>query len=129
MINKCENCGICCLDTEMVLFDSDIDLIIKNSNLPLKKKDFTKKNLDGMLQLANIDGHCFFFNTDNKTCNIYEYRPQGCRFYPLIFDISEDKCILDKDCPRPKLFYHRRNSEYSNCIDLKEYLKKNKIIK
>jgi Fe-S-cluster containining protein len=122
MKNKCENCGICCFNTEMILFKSDIEAIIKNSNMKLERKEFSQKNEDGIFQLINIEGHCFFFDTNLKTCKIYANRPQGCQFYPLIYNLSEKECIIDDECPRPHLFYQDKKSVQKTCQDIKKYL-------
>ena len=105
MKNKCENCGECCLRTEMILSKNDFENIIKNSTKYSHKEDFVFKNKDGFFQLKNINEHCVFFDIPSKQCEIYDYRPKGCKFYPLIFDSNEQDCIFDNDCPRPHLFY------------------------
>ncbi|GAB4324247.1 MAG: hypothetical protein Kow0069_29760 [Promethearchaeota archaeon] len=32
---------------------------------------------------------------------IYAARPSGCRFYPVFFEPSSGRCVVDKDRPRP----------------------------
>ncbi|MFX1313032.1 MAG: YkgJ family cysteine cluster protein [Promethearchaeota archaeon] len=123
MKNKCENCGKCCIRTEMILTQQDIDLIIQNFPRKIKKKDFIFKNKNGFFQLKNSANHCVFFDLLSKKCIIYEYRPQGCRFYPLIYDFIKNKCIFDIDCPRTHLFYQKNNELKKKCIDLKHYLR------
>ncbi|MCK4896020.1 MAG: YkgJ family cysteine cluster protein, partial [Candidatus Heimdallarchaeota archaeon] len=75
-------CYQCCLDTEMTLSEEDITRIEK---LGYKIEEFLEEK-DGFMALRNIDNHCIFLK--NKMCSIYEIRPQGCRFYPLIYDIN-----------------------------------------
>ncbi len=123
MSNDCENCGKCCIETEMILSEYDIDLIIRKSQDHVIKQDFCFKNKDEHHQLKNIKGHCVFFDYPSKFCTIYEYRPQGCRFYPLIFDINELKCKLDEDCPRNNLFYQNKQVLKVKCDHLKRFLK------
>ena len=123
MKNKCEDCGECCLRTEMILSNSDVNRIIKNSPENLKKKDFVFKNMDGFFQLKNIRDQCIFFDSLSKQCKIYEDRPQGCRFYPLIFDSHAKNCIFDNDCPRPHLFYQNKTEFKNTCEDLLNFLK------
>ena len=53
----------------------------------------------GFYQLKNIDRHCYFYDTKAKECQIYENRPEGCRYYPIIYHYNKRKCIVDKDCP------------------------------
>ena len=123
MKNKCENCGECCLNTEMILSKKDVDIIMKNSTKNLQKEDFVFKNKDGFFQLKNINGHCIFLDILTKQCNVYEHRPQGCRFYPLIFDFQEKNCIFDNDCPRPHLFYQDKTEFKNICKALMRFLK------
>ena len=123
MKNKCQNCGECCLRTEMILSKNDIYKIMKNSPKNLKKKDFVFKNKEGFFQLKNIRDHCIFLDPLSKQCKIYKHRPQGCRFYPLIFDFQEKICISDNDCPRPHLFYQNKSELKNTCEDLMRFLK------
>ncbi len=124
MKNKCENCGKCCLETEMILSFEDVELIKKNSIDNIEEGDFVFKNEDERFQLKNIDDHCVFLNYPAKKCKIYEFRPQGCRFYPLIYDINKKKCLLDDDCPRTNLFYKNKQYFEIACQNLKIFLKK-----
>ncbi|GAG77984.1 unnamed protein product, partial [marine sediment metagenome] len=70
----------------MILSKNDFENIIKNSTKYSHKEDFVFKNKDGFFQLKNINEHCVFFDIPSKQCEIYDYRPKGCKFYPLIFD-------------------------------------------
>ena len=86
-------CIQCCLDTEMLLQKEDIERIkgsgFDNSHFVV--------NRDGWLQLKNYDGRCVF--NDGKKCLIYEYRPEGCKLYPIIYDEGKNHATLDIDCP------------------------------
>lgn len=124
MRNKCENCGKCYLETEMILSSEDIKLIKKNSIDNIREGDFVFKNNNEHFQLKNIEGHCIFFKNSSKKCKIYKFRPQGCRFYPLIYDMNKKKCILDEDCPRTNLFYKNKQDLKISCQNLKIFLKK-----
>ncbi|MFW9941715.1 MAG: YkgJ family cysteine cluster protein [Candidatus Thorarchaeota archaeon] len=124
MKSLCENCGKCCLDTEMILSHHDIELIKKNHPNNLRKQDFVFKDNNNQFKLKNIEGHCVFLDFNTKNCNIYKYRPQGCRFYPLVYDINEVKCKLDEDCPRTNLFYKNKKELKAACQNLKKFLKK-----
>jgi len=53
----------------------------------------------GFCELKNVDGHCYFYNLDTKECTIYENRPEGCRYYPIIYHSLKRKCLVDSDCP------------------------------
>ena len=120
---NCKECGKCCLNTEMILSHSDIMNIYKISPDNLLQEDFTNLNEDNLLQMINVNGNCFFFNIKTKTCKIYENRPQGCIFYPLIYDFTKEKCILDDDCPRTHLFYQDANLKREVCKNLKKFLR------
>ncbi len=77
--------------------------------MPLLKKDIERikrlgfdydyfiVNRDGWLQLKNYDGR-YVFN-DGEQCSIYENRPEGCKFYPKIYDEDKNCVTLDEDCP------------------------------
>jgi len=122
-LNKCSDCGKCCLETEMLLSKEDINLILKGSSIYFRKVDFVVKNKDGNYQLKNVNGHCVFLDISLKLCKIYEIRPQGCRFYPMIYDIDNKKCIIDNDCPRANLFYQDQNQYETNCKALNKFVK------
>ncbi len=129
MDNNCENCGECCLETEMILSSKDIELIMKNSIYDLQKKDFFFKINLNHFQLKNFEGHCIFFDLSSKKCKIYEFRPQGCRFYPLIYDTNKNKCTLDLDCPRKEIFYPTNQAFKITCFKLKQFLKNDLKVK
>jgi len=129
MNNKCENCGKCCLETEMILSFEDIELIKKNSIDNIGEGDFVFKNDNDQFQLQNIEGHCVFLNYSANKCKIYEFRPQGCRFYPLIYDIDKKKCLLDDDCPRKDQFYNTKQSLKITCSNLKKFLEQQFTLK
>ena len=123
MKNKCENCGKCCIRTEMILSKQDINRIKQYAPKNLVKKRFVFKNNAGFFQLKNIGNHCSFLDSISKQCKIYEIRPKGCGFYPLIYDSSVGKCDLDKDCPRPHLFYQDKQKLKEACESLKKFLR------
>ena len=37
-------------------------------------------------------------------CTIYDSRPQGCRFYPLIYDLELDEFVIDNLCAQSEDF-------------------------
>ncbi len=115
MKNKCENCGECCLRTEMILSNKDVDRIVKISTYNLIRKDFVFINKDRFFQLKNTKDHCVFLDSFSKQCNIYENRPFGCRFYPLIYNFQQKRCTFDIDCPRPYLFYQNKLDLEKTC--------------
>lgn len=123
MKNECEECGKCCMETEMILSEEDINLILKNSINSLEKEEFVFLNVGGYYQLKNVDNHCIFLDPVLKLCKIYKHRPQGCRFYPMIYDVEKKRCIIDKECPRPNLFYQDQKEFEKICKHLKRFVK------
>ncbi len=88
------SCAKCCYETEMILSRKDIQRIVA---LGFEATDFCFYDDNGFPRLRNVNNACFFLN-ENK-CRIYSSRPQGCRYYPLIYDSSLDKVVFDTDCP------------------------------
>ena len=88
------SCAKCCKDTKMILSSNDIQNIVECG---YKKEDFCFTDDEGYTRLKNIGGNCFFLQ-DNK-CIIYSSRPQGCKFYPIIFDLDKNKAVVDLECP------------------------------
>ena len=93
-----EDCFECCLETEMPLSEKDITRI---SGLGFNIEDFLDEQ-DGFMVLRNIDGKCFFLNKGK--CKIYENRPEGCTYYPLIYDLETDEFVIDDLCTHAQDF-------------------------
>ncbi len=123
MIHYCQECGLCCLNTEMFISESEIKTILQKLKREVKSSDFCFLNKDGFYQLKNVKGACYFFNKHNCTCKIYGIRPKGCQYYPLVYDTYKKICDIDKDCPNPQLVYPNKDSILGTCIRLKDYLK------
>jgi len=124
MKNKCVDCGNCCRETEMILSVRDVVRIKNNAPKNLRITNFVEKTADGLFQLKNADGYCVFFDPTIKSCKIYAVRPQGCRFYPLIYDSDKKICVLDQECPRPELFYPDQDSLVKTCKKIVRFLEK-----
>jgi Fe-S-cluster containining protein len=92
----CNDVRLCCIDTEMTLTREDAERI---DTLGHSRKDYLIRASDGFCQLRNVEGHCYFYDPQSKMCEIYESRPEGCRFYPIIYHAGKRKCVVDKDCP------------------------------
>lgn len=91
----------------MILSNEDITRI---AALGFEKKDFCYLDDQGFYRLRNINGVCFFLK--NKKCIIYEHRPTGCRFYPIIFDFENDQAMLDLECPLNKEVSQKRVDQF-----------------
>ncbi len=77
----------------MLLLEEDIKRINK---LGFDPKFFVVEK-NGWLHLKNYDDRCVFH--DGKKCLIYKNRPDGCKLYPIIFDMDRKCAVLDCDCP------------------------------
>jgi Fe-S-cluster containining protein len=64
-----------------------------------KARDFVRLDKQGLTQLRNVKGYCFFYEPDNRCCKVYGIRPLGCRIYPVIYSLEEG-VVVDYDCPR-----------------------------
>lgn len=93
-----KKCIQCCIETNMLLSYHDIKGIEK---LGYDKEFFVFEN-KRWLQLKNHNGRCVFHN-GNK-CTIYDQRPKGCSLYPIVYDKTSRKAILDDECPQKKCF-------------------------
>ena len=93
---SCDVVRLCCMDTEMTITHADA---VQIDSLGFQRKDYLVRMDDGFCQLRNIDGHCYFYEPESKLCRIYESRPEGCRYYPIVYDMRKRKCVTDKDCP------------------------------
>lgn len=91
------DCHICCLGTRMTLTEADVARLEAAGH-----RGCFFVNDDHDLQLLNIDGRCVFL-ADGR-CTVYADRPEGCRLYPLILDLSTDRIVLDPVCPWPSEF-------------------------
>jgi Fe-S-cluster containining protein len=59
-------------------------------------RDFTKTR-EGFRTLRNVNGVCYFYDTERKSCKVYEKRPEGCRYYPVMYCLDEGKPIIDEE--------------------------------
>jgi Fe-S-cluster containining protein len=80
----------------MTLTSDDVKRI---NSLGYSKEDYLVRVTAGFCELKNVDGYCFFYDSDSMICRIYEARPEGCRWYPVIYDARKRKSIVDDECP------------------------------
>ena len=97
-------CHICCLDTRMTLTEADVGRLEA-----VGQRGFYFVNDDHDLQLLNVDGHCIFLVEGR--CSVHDDRPEGCRLYPLILDLSVDRVVLDTICPWARDFTFTQEDE------------------
>ena len=104
-------CHECCHQTEMPLSLADIKRIKSKGYKP---SEFMTKN-HGERRLRNVDAKCYFLT--EKGCNIYNDRPQGCRFYPLVVN-SKGFFSIDRACKH----HENHNIKQGNPEKLRIYL-------
>ena len=93
----CDTCeSSCCVETEMTVTRKDVERL---EALGYERSEYLRKGKDNFCELRNVNGHCYFYDADTKLCKIYEARPDGCRYYPVVYDVRKRKCVLDDDCP------------------------------
>ncbi|MEM2193633.1 MAG: YkgJ family cysteine cluster protein [Candidatus Methanomethylicia archaeon] len=95
---QCIKCGRCCENTEMILLREDIERI---ASLGFKTEDFVVYN-KGFHRLKNINGKCVFLNPKTRLCSIYDWRPKGCKLYPIIYVVRScfEEITVDNNCPQ-----------------------------
>ena len=86
-------CVKCCIETRMPLLRSDIERISRQG---YRFKDFVLKRKRERF-LRNSQGRCVFLGEDS--CKIYSFRPEGCRFYPLVYNKNNGKAVVHDLCP------------------------------
>jgi hypothetical protein len=56
---------------------------------------------EGFRTLRNVKGVCYFFDKNTCHCKVYENRPDGCRYYPIVYCVDEDRLMIDEEvCQR-----------------------------
>jgi uncharacterized protein len=94
ILMRCAGCGICCQETDMLLSKEDIARLEKRG---FSAESFVRVDNEGYASLRNRQGHCVFYNTLKRRCNVYAFRPFGCRVYPVIYD-EEKGIVVDYIC-------------------------------
>lgn len=62
-----------------------------------RKKQFVRYDKHGYALLRNREGYCVFYDQTSRRCSEYEFRPSGCRVYPVIVDEAKG-IVLDSIC-------------------------------
>ena len=91
----CSHCGVCCEKTEMLLSGTDIERL---ERLGHDSQKFVRYDGHGFARLKNRRGLCVFYDVEKCRCEIYKYRPSGCRIYPVIYS-EQEGIVVDDLCP------------------------------
>ncbi len=93
------NCHQCCTKTEMLVTKEDIRRIARETGI--KPSEYVVLTTDGYKMLRNYkqeEETCYFLDSKGK-CKIYNIKPEGCQFYPIIWDLERHLAIKDDFCP------------------------------
>ena len=100
---QCSDCGRCCEGTEMLLSKEDTERLERAG---FNRGDFTVTGGDGLTRLRNVGEWCYFYDPEERKCQVYEYRPLGCYIYPVIYS-SEEGVTTDEICPMRHTIFKR----------------------
>jgi len=78
----------------MLLSKEDIERLERPG---FSREDFTVTGGDGLPRLRNVGERCYFYDPEEKKCQVYEYRPLGCFIYPVIYS-NDEGVITDEFC-------------------------------
>jgi hypothetical protein len=70
----------------MLLSKKDIERL---ERVGFSREDFTVACGDGLARLRNVREWCYFHNSAEEKCQVYEDRPLGCLLYPVVYSIDE----------------------------------------
>ncbi len=91
----CLECGACCEDNEVILFDVDKKRFVEGGRADLLKPPFARRT-DGKLVLTLLaNKKCRHLASDNK-CGIYTIRADACRDFP----VASECCLYARELER-----------------------------
>ena len=104
-ICKENGCTMCCWETEMLLSASDIQRINEKTDFPVNDYSFVDRFGHRTLKNREVNDRlqCFFLDEKGE-CKIYDIRPEGCQYYPIIWDMNIQEAITDDYCPHHQKF-------------------------
>ncbi len=100
-----ERCFHCCIETEMIISKTDLKRI--NQQTGLTGSEYTTMDSEKRRVLKNKSsslGKICYFLSERGECIIYNIRPQGCRYYPIIWNFYNHQAFSDDYCPHHKQF-------------------------
>ncbi len=79
----------------MLLSNTDIERL---ERLGHNRQTFVRYDGHGFARLRNRRGFCVFYDGEKCRCQVYGYRPLGCRIYPVIYS-EQEGIVVDDLCP------------------------------
>ncbi|MFX0020858.1 MAG: YkgJ family cysteine cluster protein [Candidatus Hermodarchaeota archaeon] len=134
---NCIKCGNCCTDKDTLVNLTYLDILKIKNGLKLDLNEVlnllgfyifdkkitkderkrmviapieTEKGLAFVALRKNSLGGCYFYNSKNKKCLIYNLRPMLCRTFPFTFGILDEKKSQNKN--KVKIFYTEKGKKY-----------------
>jgi Fe-S-cluster containining protein len=102
-----------------------MNLALSNFSRPIfGKQNKEQKLLEIGLALKQHEGICVFQNLKNKKCQIYDFAPFNCRFYPLLLSrICDDTITVEVDFSCPGIGKGRSIDLQKSQENLRQYMK------
>lgn len=98
------DCGKCCTDPKLapVLLVSEEKRFKPDEVDIIGSPVIQGHALAELRVIKKVDGHCFFYDPEKRTCKIHARRPFECRLYPLMLDFTNGPSFkLDPSrCPK-----------------------------
>jgi Fe-S-cluster containining protein len=79
----------------MLLSNADLKRLDKAGRM---RREYARYDRHGFVRLRNRQGFCVFYDTAGQRCGAYEYRPSGCRVYPIMY-VEREGIRVDDLCP------------------------------
>jgi len=95
---RCVQCGQCCQSLSIPITFQEAKALEKSTSFQLDKKTSLETPAHYYTTLPKQDnGECYFLKAnslqDNRTCEVYEFRPFSCQLFPYKFKIGSNNDI------------------------------------
>jgi len=91
---RCEMCGKCCHQPNIIILPEEVDRISASAGIPLYEfiTKYIERTSDGRMLFKKSDA-CFFLGPDNK-CRIWKDRPEICDDFPCAVSMLMSRVYL-----------------------------------
>lgn len=104
--DACKTCdGKCCIGESGYIWINSDEILNLSKYLNLTKDVFIAKYLDkfgfrySLKEIPFENGYaCVFFDTNNKSCQIYDLRPNQCKTFPFWEHFKNHQDEVEKEC-------------------------------
>jgi Fe-S-cluster containining protein len=112
-----KNCSHCCIEADVPLLQEDIDRITSLGYYDV----YFATDYQGAKFMRKLNGKCIFYQ-QNK-CEIENWRPKRCKFYPLTYD-EKTKSVLVQDFCKYRSEFEINQTEFKHMDAFIDQLKK-----